>query len=53
MLPVSKALCEHFAFPAHRDPAKCGGWGCSTRPWPSVGSRWGGFQRVPVTLKST
>ena len=38
MLPASKAQCERFAFPAHRDPAKCGGggWGCSTRPWPSL-----------------
>ena len=36
MLPAGKALCEHFAFPAHHDPAKCRGWGSSTRPWPSL-----------------
>ena len=27
VLPAGKALCEHFAFPAHHDPAKCGGVG--------------------------
>ena len=25
--PASKALCGHFSFPAHRDPAKCVGGG--------------------------
>ena len=42
MLPVSKALCEHFAFPAHRDPAKCGGVGMfdSARAFGRVALGW-------------